>query len=45
MKDLLEREIGGGEDVAEGQIQNVSERLDRIKMRLDKIAAGAHYVT
>jgi len=34
VKDSLEREI-----------LEVKERLDRMEMRLDKIAAGAHYVT
>jgi len=34
LKDSLEREIGG-----------VRERVDRMDARLDKIAAGAHYVT
>ena len=29
----------------ERDIQNVGDRVDRMSVRLDKIAAGSHYVT
>jgi len=45
VKDSLEREIADVKTSLEGEITKVNERLDRMSARLDKIAAGAHYVS
>lgn len=44
-KESLEREIAGVKESLEHEIAGVGERVDRMDSRLDKIAAGAHYVT
>ena len=45
VKESLEREIAGVKESLEHEIAGVGERVDRMDSRLDKIAAGAHYVT
>ncbi|SPE32411.1 hypothetical protein SBA6_180022 [Candidatus Sulfopaludibacter sp. SbA6] len=45
VKVSLERQIESVKDSLERQIGGLSQSVQRMEARLDKIAAGAHYVT
>jgi len=45
VKESLEREIQGVKASLQQEIGGLRQSMERIDTRLDKIAAGAHYVT